>query len=239
MMITVSFIQRDYIMRIIEQLCGVILHVVGLRRSGQEQQAFATIEQEAERVLGIDIAVLRTLSQSDAVETMRTARLTRPDASDAEWWITLAIFLEEATLLQQQDEPKAAQQTEQLAALALDHVPLDETSTETLAQLIATYDATEPLPASIRTVLWLHHERLGAYDQAEDWLFDLLESESLTANLLHRAAAFYHRLEAHSDEDLVHGGLPRSEVQEGLEHVLALSSPTARGDLHEPTEAGI
>lgn len=221
-----SFVQRDYIMRVIEEMCGVILYLVGLRRDGESPQVVAAIERETERILGIDVGVLRGMGPEEAIEAARRARLTRPGVTEAEWWISFAVFWEESAALHQDDDPDAAGQAEQISTLALDHIPTDESSSETLARMVAAYDASEPLPASFKTVLWLVHERFGAYGHAEDWLFDLLESDPSNARLLQRASTFYQRLEALPDDELTSGGLPRAEVLEGRAHVRSLVSST-------------
>lgn len=212
-------------MRIIEQLGQVITTVVGLRRSGAEDQALATIVREAGQLLGVDLEALRGLNQTDAHRALHEARHTVAGATDSEWWIAITVLLEEATELhRQQGQDDNARQTERLAGLALDQIPIDDESTATLNHLIAASDATEPLPTSLRTVIWLYYERAGDYAQAEDWLFDLLESGPPSDDLIRRGAAFYQRLDALTDDELTHGDLPRTEVQEGLEHLWELAA---------------
>lgn len=218
-------VQRDYIMRIIEQLGQVIATVVGLRRSGYEDQALAAIVREAGQLLGVDLEALRSLNPADGLRALHAARLTVAGASDCEWWIAITVLLEEATELHRlRGEEDDARHTEQLAGLALDQIPVDDESTATLNTLIAASDGAEPLPTSLRTVIWLYHERAGAYAQAEDWLFDLLESGPPGDDLVRRGAAFYQRLDDLTDDELIRGGLPRAEVQEGLDYLWELAA---------------
>jgi hypothetical protein len=156
---------------------------------------------------------------------MREARLNVAGATDGEWWIAITVLLEEATELhRRQGEDDDARHTEQLAGLALDQIPVDAESTAIFNNLIVASDATEPLPTSLRTVIWLYHERAGDFAQAEDWLFDLLESGPHSDNLIRRGAAFYQRLDSLTDDELTRGGLPRAEVQEGLEQLWELAA---------------
>ena len=75
------------------------------------------------------------------------------------------------------------------------------------------------LPATTKNQLFAYYEQSGNYGKAEDTLFDLLENVhdvQQISSLRERGRAFYTRLHAKSDADLVVGNLSREEVEEGI-----------------------
>lgn len=62
--------------------------------------------------------------------------------------------------------------------------------------------------------IWRWHERQGIYADAEDVLYELLDEHAITGK---EGRSFYARLEQLEDVALERGGLPRSELREGLE----------------------
>ncbi|HLI50386.1 MAG TPA: DUF6483 family protein, partial [Thermomicrobiaceae bacterium] len=81
-----------------------------------------------------------------------------------------------------------------------------------LVELLRDYE----LPVPMKQLLWQWTENEGIYDEAENWLFELIESEPHSQALNSQGIAFYKRLLDHSDEELERGGLPRDEVESGL-----------------------
>ncbi len=65
------------------------------------------------------------------------------------------------------------------------------------------------------------HERAGDFGAAEDAHFLLRSRPDGGPDATRRARAFYERLLARSDEELERGGLPRDEVREGLDSLVA------------------
>jgi tetratricopeptide (TPR) repeat protein len=88
---------------------------------------------------------------------------------------------------------------------------------EALIDKVESYD----VPYDTRWRLFRYHERMGRYADAEDDLYELLDADPESDALIDEAVAFYQRLLALKDHELLLGGLPREEVQAGMEDVLA------------------
>jgi len=71
------------------------------------------------------------------------------------------------------------------------------------------------LPIEIQEKLFSYYENVGKYDKAEDVLFDVLDTHSANGEMIERGRAFYTRLQARSDVELLMGNLSRTEVAEG------------------------
>jgi hypothetical protein len=74
-----------------------------------------------------------------------------------------------------------------------------------------------PLPTNRK--LFQYNEKAGRYARAEDVLFEMLEGDEVPSGLIAEGIAFYHRLMAKSDDELLLGNLSREELREGLAQV--------------------
>ncbi len=72
------------------------------------------------------------------------------------------------------------------------------------------------VPFDLRWRLFRYHERVNRYAAAEDDLFDLDALSPDNDTLVDEGVAFYERLLVLKDHELLLGGLPRAEVEEGL-----------------------
>ncbi len=79
----------------------------------------------------------------------------------------------------------------------------------------------QALPIYVRTELYLisYHEKLLNFADAEDALWNALDVAGDHPQLLARGRAFYEQCRKQADARLEEGGLPRDEVEEGLEEV--------------------
>ena len=65
-------------------------------------------------------------------------------------------------------------------------------------------------------MLMEHYERAGAFAQAENALFAMIESQPQNKAVLESGRAFYHRLLSKSDAVLAAGDLSRDELEQGI-----------------------
>jgi tetratricopeptide (TPR) repeat protein len=216
--------RNDYIMRIIQQL-GVALAQIIYRKGREEyDEAEAIISRSAQSLLGFDITLLRRLSDEGIAGLLR-----RPDPSD------VGAFLVAAELLLQQGDVDAARGREDdgfdcyhkalslflEACLGNPDVCDDEYAAkiDLLTERVAAY----PLPPTIRRKLFAYYEQSGDYAEAENVIHHMLEDGDPVA--WERGVAFYERLRGKSDAELARGGLPRDEMEEGLDAFGELPAP--------------
>ncbi|MDI3341978.1 MAG: DUF6483 family protein [Sphaerobacter sp.] len=145
----------------------------------------------------------------------------------------MATLLREAADLRTADWTPAREYGRRVKALALyllilrDEDPDAVHAVAGVDELLAQLRAYE-LPSRVRDELWQHFARRGQYAKAEDWLFTLVEDPEAPADLLDRGVAFYLRLSAASDADLLAGALPREEVAAGLAELHAIAASRQR-----------
>lgn len=206
--------RNDYIMRLIQQLGVALGQIVWRKGRAEYDEAEAIISRTALSLLGVDMTLLRRLSDEGIISLLR-----RPDTAD------VGPFIAAAELLAQQGDvdearglPDAGYDCRQKALslflearLAAPEVCGDEYrgKIDALTEQLGEY----PLPPTIRRKLFAYYEETGEYGRAENVIHHMLEDGDPVA--WERGSAFYARLAARSDAELEAGGLPREELEEG------------------------
>jgi hypothetical protein len=217
-------IQRDYILRMIEELRHVLASIVGYRAEGRWREVEGTVDEQFRRLIGVSSAEAASFSETELV-----ARLMRGEGTQVvrDKMVFLIRLLKEAgDAAVAQDRPEDGHHL-LLKGLELriggywaeepsqhaDFAPPVEAFTSALAGT--------PLPPRTQVMLMHHHERTGAFAKAEDALYGLLEAASDSVEVLDWGINFYERLQGHGDGALEAGNLPRSEVDAGLRELKA------------------
>ena len=215
--------QRDYILRLVEQLAKTLGAVLTLKKARRFDEAERVITEAARNLVGLDIETLLALPIDQIVT------LFSPGGSldTGKCLVVAELLYEEGEVKDLQGDERTAyiSRTRALALLLevsgredLARIPDAEAylrKIETLTRALATY---APAP-DIQRRLIHHHERRGNFADAEDVLFDLIDAGH--DEILVSGIKLYERLLAKSDEELERGKLPRSEVEEGLSQLRA------------------
>ncbi len=209
--------QRDYILRIAEQVGRVLARVLYDRQQEDYQGAHEFIEDQFRQMLGMGGGFVHS-----APEETLLAMLTSMGVIDTEkCWLL-------ATLLKADGEVYEAQEDENnsyysylkainlfLAVLTsdrelhrLDPVP----EVEGLLYKLSNYD----LPGRTKALLFHYFEQTGSFANAENTLYELLDADPDDREILESGRAFYRRLLRQSDAALAAGSLTRDEVEDGL-----------------------
>lgn len=204
--------QRDYILRLIEQLARVVAALITQRREAAPEAIEVTLADAANGLLGLGLADLELLSLTE------WRRLLRPHGTlDAERTVVAATLLDELaiTRAEQGEARRADRLAARALALLLDVAPqpptgCDDDLNERIERLARTL---HPLPRDVVAPLLEHYERRSAWGRAEDTLFEWRAFDSEAAQ--QAGAAFYARLAQLSDEQLERGGMTRAELLEG------------------------
>ncbi|MBC8081231.1 MAG: hypothetical protein H7X86_12870 [Gorillibacterium sp.] len=211
--------QRDYILRMIEQMTEIVATISGLKRQHKQALAFDMIDDLLGRYFRMNSQLLNTLSEKDILAMLKLGNFIDPERI-----VSLARLLkEEADLYESLHRPeeiykrhiKAFQLA--LAAAEQDEDPIDLSRDliEELSDALKHYR----LPREITERLFLYYEKVGQYSKAEDQLFDVLESApnvTEAERIIGEGIQFYDRLLVKDNDVLERGKLPRSELAEGL-----------------------
>jgi len=212
-------IQRDYFLRMIEELSRILRRIAAHKEQLQWAQASATADEELRRLAGLGIEEALKLSETDLL-----ARLieSEPAFSVRDKSAAAALLLAEAGDIAAASEAGPRGPACHLRALQLLLATLARHDPADLPACLPRVDALlaalsgQAIPPRTRAALAHHFERLGEFAQAENHLFALAEEAPGAPGLLELAAAYYRRLLARPDDQIVAGGLTRAEAMESL-----------------------
>lgn len=209
-------INKDYILRLAEQIGYEISILVGLRKRDKHQDELLTIDNLLLKYTGMTSRFINALSDQMLLQSLSPMGSLNADPA---LWI--------ASLLKEEGEVYDALNNGHesyyryvkslylfLEILHQEHVALDSplyTDTGELIQKLADYE----IPSYIQPQLFRYYEQLGQYARAENILFEYLEKQPDVA-MLEAGKAFYQRIQTKGTADLLLGNFSQEEITEGL-----------------------
>lgn len=215
-------IRRDYILRMIEEFVSVLSTIKNRKKERLWKEAQLTVDQEARRLTGMEMATLATLT-----ETEIWARLLQTGefhAQTEKTFMLATLFLEEADVQEAASSETESNHARDLRLKSL-HLLLNIALREDVydwPEFVPTIDLVvdrlsgAPLPLYTHALLMQYFERTGQFAKAEDEYYALRDLAPENPTLGELGISFYNRLLAQSDHALDAGNLPRSEVEAGL-----------------------
>jgi Family of unknown function (DUF6483) len=215
-------VERDYILRLIKQMTEALAIIFRLERGGDFLEALRVIDSTYQQLLGLDAATIASLPADALLSLIRSSGAGyQGSQAVAERLTVLANLLQAEGDIYQGLGKIDDSVLRRLKALDIQLAILtsEDPGSSRAADAVRTLlGHLEEYELSVRTklLLWRHFEQLGDFARAENWMYDVIEDESAPADITERSIAFYHRLLDQTDFDLVHGNLPRAEVESGL-----------------------
>lgn len=208
-------IQRDYIMRLIEQFFQVLKRVLSYREEKRYAEALTATRKAYKAFIGVDAGFVDSQSAQGLIEMGRSG-LFGPE----QLTMTAKLLREEAEALEGLEVPIEAN-NRRIKALTLffemflsDQAPRLNVFREDADALLAQLEQTGlPLDLARRAPLW--HEQQSRLGDAEDAWFRLADAVEAGDRTMFEGEEFYARLQGLSDEELGQGGLERDEVADG------------------------
>jgi len=212
-------IQKDYIMRMIEQLSGVLIKILFNKQTKDYVQAFFEINSAYKNLLGLDPEYIKALSEDEIV-----GMLTSNGSIDAEKSIIIAELLrEEAEIIELENglnntvfDMFHKSFYLYIEAIKCNSIYKQNEYLKKIDKIVEKMKEYE-LPGHIQFRLFQYYEIIGCFGKAEDILYELIDSKY--PNILFEGKSFYWRLLNKSDKELIAGNLPRNEVNEGLDYI--------------------
>jgi len=212
-------IRRDYFIKLVQELSAVLLRVVSLRARREYEAALHEIDSALERYLGLTPGEAMPENLDHVLELC--SREGGPFSDSIK--LVSDVFYEQGVIYQAQQNTEAARRAQLLSlGLYLESVQHGVVSLDLLQKIDALIQrlGDEPLPTPVLRRLFHYLEERGLYAKAEDALFEWLDRHD--ANAIDAGMDFYDRLLKKSDDELIRGDLPRSEVGEGRDRLLQL-----------------
>lgn len=217
--------KQDFLMRLLEQLQGVLPYIFDLTKTGDYTEAHAVVDQAVREVAGVSTSGLVRLSDQEILDGLRRDQTL---AWDEKAFFLAVLLKEDAAVYQKQaDEPSSLQRNLKALHLFIWLFLESEDGAEHTAVIAELLDELDDyiLPPSSYALLLRYYEAAGNYAQAEDTLFEWQENETEIFDPQIPSAAeagmlFYERILQKSDEELTAGNLPREEAEAGLAELL-------------------
>lgn len=216
-------LNRDYILRIVEQFARELAIIVGLRKRNKYQDALIYIDNLFLQMTGLTSSFINGLSEEMLIKTF--SPLGQLNAHTCLW--TASLLKAEGEVYEDLGNANESYYRFHKALFLLLevilHEPFDDDSelfqvVDDLQQKLADYE----LPVPIREKLFAYYEHISRYATAEDLLFELFELSPPDAHAIVLGLDFYTRLQQKSEADLVAGNFSHEEVEEGLAHLQGL-----------------
>jgi hypothetical protein len=216
---------QDYIKRMLEQFGEFLLALKALMREDRQEEAREQLNLAYKEALGLDPEFVRNAPNDYLILSAGQSRVGDVDKSlvladllamDGDWHALAGDDDTAATCYAKAMNVLAESVLRQPFGVAKEHI-------ERVAELETKIEHYDP-PFDTRGRMFRLHERIGQFAAAEDDLYHLLDmsegDDELIGHTTDLGIAFYQRLLPLKDHELMLGGLPRSEVQEGLEDLM-------------------
>ena len=207
-------IERDYFMRMINIVRQMIARILFLKNEKDFPKALLDIQTTGKTLLGIDGEMARRLSPSQIMQLFGSDLTVAVPKS----YVAAILFKEEAdvrALMGEEEEPTRLYLRS--LTLLLDvyewaKEPIEPDHPKIIDEVLGKL-RDFVLPVDLLEKLFRFREVRGEYDKAENVLYDIFEVKPAFKV---QGILFYKRLLEKKDEELEKGGLPRTEVQEGI-----------------------
>lgn len=209
--------QRDYFMRMIQQMTEAIGQIMQLRKERKQEEGLLLLDELLEKHFHLSRKLISSLSDEDLVKVV-----SRNGMIDAEQLQVIALLLKQEALLQndlgRERESYGSAIRSLRLFLRLSIMKAEPIAGEINGQIEELCSVLKPyeLPLSAKRLLLEWHEAEGRYDQVENIMYELIEDSAMPAA---DAAVIYRRLLELDDMQLEAGGLPREEALQGLKEL--------------------
>lgn len=209
--------QQDYLLRMLQDVAGLMTRIVRMRRQGENEEALALLVGESSRLSGIPESLVYALSDDDLVNTLQARGVLETERCYA----LAELFREEGEIYLDRNQPDEASlrltKAVRLYTVALRHAePESELiQLDGLRDTLRHLSATELSDASLEALLEELMSR-GAYDLVDNALYELLETPEGRLAHRERAEALYRQILRASDYAMSQANLDRSEIEESL-----------------------
>lgn len=224
--------QRDYILRMIEEMSRVVAQIVYQREIKDYQATHELIDEQFKQTLGMGSGFLHSLPDETLLSMLTTLGSLNVEKC---WLVALLLKAEGDLYADEQDESKSYYSYLKSCNLFLEALydQNQQKDIEKIAEIEELLEKLEEyeLPLRTRQLLFWYFEYTERYAEAEDTLFNILEAEAFdetesiedVEEILAKGEAFYARLLSKNDSALESGHFSRAEIRAGLVRLHRLS----------------
>jgi tetratricopeptide (TPR) repeat protein len=221
-------INRDYILRMIEQLSRFLQRALMLKEAREFHESVGEIKKAGKMFLGLNPEAMEGLSDRDLVRLWSVGN----DLDAEKCALAAQIFRAEGEIYEDQgNEEKAVGSYVKSLSLLVETIVFlrEKIPTELIASVdfLAQRIDVATLPSGLKQKLFRAYVTVGRFAKAEDLLFEIIDEDT---SFVDEGKKFYEQLRMRKDDELERGNLPRQEVEEGMKELNKVHrkiSPTA------------
>jgi tetratricopeptide (TPR) repeat protein len=207
-------INRDYILRMIEQLSRALAKVLLYKEAGECQEAIGELKKVGKLFLGLSPEAMEVLTEHELLSLWSVGG----DLDAEKCALAAQIFRTEGEVYEHQGNLESTSASYEKSLGLLTHTInflKEKIPSELIASLefLAGHLDVDALPMELQRKLFAAYGTLGKFAKAEDLLFEIIERDP---SFIREGKRFYEELLKRKDEELVKGNLPREEVTESL-----------------------
>jgi tetratricopeptide (TPR) repeat protein len=215
--------QTDWLVQQFSQFGRVLAIILGLKKRQEYRASLEAIEEALNTLLDLDLEKLRDVSPAELFHRLTIAETMMIGREKVLFAATLLNEAGDVYMAQDQTEESTTCYVQALQLL-LELITTDDlvslpNHTPTVEDMLAKIDP-EALPLETWHAAMRYFEKVGAYAQAEDVLFQMLDTVSddpeTISDLIAIGDLFYVRIQQQSDVALIAGNLARSEIATGI-----------------------
>jgi hypothetical protein len=209
--------QRDYILRIAEEVGRALAQVLYNRQIKDYAAAHKLIDEQCKQAYGMGIGFIRSVPE----ETLLSMFTSFETLDTEKCWLLAILLKAEGDIYQDQGNTSESYYSYiRSLNLILEVLLLDTTNSgkdvvPELDDLLSRLNDYE-LPTRTKLLLFQYYDQANKYARAEDLLFEMVEAGDHEGEILARGISFYQRLARKSNAELRAGNFSREEVDEGL-----------------------
>jgi hypothetical protein len=211
----------DYIIRMIQQGSIVLSRIIGLKKTGDYQEALQEIDQSLEQVLGINKEIIRNMDDESIYK-----RLTNNEQIDIKRLGIIAdLYKEEGDIFGKQGQPESHNYYLRSLNYYLLKYSNEEASqqNETMKKVdgIIEIIGSKDLPSETIFNLFCYYENRKEYTNADNMLNALAIHPEANAYVREETISFYKRLLAVDPEEIIASGLNLEQIKSKLLQISA------------------
>jgi hypothetical protein len=207
-------VQKDYIVRVIEQCAAFLWAIVFNKKIGNYNTALEKIEEAYNGLLNLKSNKIKNLKINEIIKNNTYEKILNTDNIG----IIANLIFEEADIIEQINGPNKITLEYYQKSFMLFYILKDKMDTQKhnekidgIINKLICYETDD----EIKYTIYKYYERRGLYGKAEDKLYELKENNYL--NITNMIKTFYERILEKDDETLEKGNLPRNEILEAMD----------------------
>jgi tetratricopeptide (TPR) repeat protein len=208
--------QKDYIVRIIEQLATFLFSIVFNKKINNFDMALEKIEEAYNGLLNTDGNKIKNIAFNEIIESNTFNGIINIDNIE----IIASLLFEEADVLERINGfniiSRNYYEKSFLLFYKIYHETRKEKHNEKIIEILEKVNNYE-IENETKYNIFKYYEEAGFYGKAEDYLYELIEDKY--QNILEEGEFFYSALLEKEDDVLEKGNLSRNEVIEGISNI--------------------